>query len=200
MIKTVICDLGGVYFTDGSAQAIQRISAAYDLPADRVRDVLMGDPGSRYRRGRISAAEFWDGAKESWDLRVSTNEIASVWLRAYEPVEGTVALVDRLRASGYEMLFLSDNVQERVDYLESRYGFLHRFKDGVFSHRVGLRKPDLRIYRLVLEKASCPAAQCVFVDDKPSMLEPAVRIGMSAVAFESPDRLETELKALGLAF
>ena len=28
MIKTVICDLGGVYFTDGSARAIERISAA----------------------------------------------------------------------------------------------------------------------------------------------------------------------------
>ena len=200
MIKTVISDLGGVYFTDGSARAIERIGATHDIHADKVREVLMGDLGSRYRIGEISAAEFWDRAKESWDLQISTDEIASVWLRAYEPIDGTVAIVDRLRAAGYEMLFLSNNVQERIDYLESAYGFLHRFEDGVLSHRVGLKKPDPKIYQLVLEKASCPAAQCVFVDDKPPMLEPAERIGMSVVAFESPDQLERQLRALGLTF
>ena len=50
MIETVIFDLGGVYFMDGSAKAIERISATCDIPADRARDVLMGALGSRYRR------------------------------------------------------------------------------------------------------------------------------------------------------
>ncbi len=198
MIKTVICDLGGVYFTDGSARAIERISAAYDIAADKVRDVLMGDLGSRYRFGEISVAEFWDGAKQSWNLQVPTNEIANVWLHAYEPIEGTVALVDRLRVAGYEMLFLSDNVEDRVDYLEKTYGFLHRFKDGVFSHVAGLRKPDPAIYKLALHKTSQPAKCCVYVDDKPQMLEPARTLGMSVIAFENPNQLERDLQTLGL--
>ena len=200
MIKTVICDLGGVYFTDGSALAIERISAAYGIPPDRVGDVLMGDLGSSYRLGEITATEFWDRAKESWDLRVSTDEIASIWLRAYEPVEGTVAIVDRLRAAGYRTLFLSDNVQERIDYLEETCGFLHRFAGGVLSHLAGLRKPDPGIYDLALEKASCAAAQCVYVDDKPAMLEPAMRMGMRAIPFENPGQLERDLQSLGLVF
>ena len=119
-------------------------------------------------------------------------------MRAYEPIEGTVALIDRLRAAGYQMLFLSDNVEERVDYLESTYGFLHRFEDGVFSHRVGLRKPDPRMYELVLQKASHSAEHCVFIDDKPQMLEPAVKIGMSVIPFETPNQVERDLKSLGL--
>lgn len=200
MIKTVICDLGGVYFTDGSAAAIERIAVAYDLPVGRVRDVLMGDLGSRYRLGEITASAFWDGAIQCWDLQACADDIAAIWLHAYEPIEGTVALVDRLHAAGFEMLFLSDNVQERIDYLERVYGFLHRFKDGVFSHLVGMRKPDPRIYELVLEKAPCPAAQCVFIDDKPQMLKPAENLGMCAIAFQSPDRLERELEILGLVF
>ncbi len=198
MIKTVICDLGGVYFTDGSARAIERISQAYDLATDRVSDVLMGDLGSRYRFGEISVAEFWDGAIQSWGLQISADEIAPIWLRAYEPIEGTVALIERLRAAGYEMLFLSDNVQDRVDYLEHTYGFLHRFKDGVFSHVVGLRKPDPKIYELTLAKTLTPPAGCVYVDDKPRMLEPARMLGMSVVAFENPDQLKRDLQRLGL--
>lgn len=198
MIETVICDLGGVYFTDGSAKAIEEISAAYALPVDRVRDVVMGDLGSRYRFGKISVAAFWEEALESWELQVSADEIAPIWLRAYKPIEGTVLLIDRLRVAGYEMLFLSDNVEERVDYLESTYGFLHRFEDGVFSHRVGLRKPDPQIYELVLQKTSHSAAQCVFIDDKPQMLEPARAIGMRVIAFENPNQVERDLQGLGL--
>ena len=65
MIKTVICDLGGVYFTDGSAKAIENISMTYDIPVDAVRDVVMGDLGSRYRFGQITVDEFWEGAVAS---------------------------------------------------------------------------------------------------------------------------------------
>ena len=199
MIKTVICDLGGVYFTDGSARAIERISATYEIATDQVSDVLMGELGSRYRCGEIKAAQFWDRAKQNWDLQVPTDEIANTWLHAYEPIEGTVALIDRLRAAGYEMLFLSDNVQERIDYLENTYGFLHRFEDGVFSHRVGLRKPNPKIYELTLAKASHTAIQCVFIDDKPQMLGPAQKLGMSTIAFNNPGQLERDLRHLGIA-
>jgi putative hydrolase of the HAD superfamily len=61
-----------------------------------------------------------------------------------------------------------------------------------------LRKPDPRIYELTLAKASHPAAQCVFIDDKPQMLEPAERLGMRVIAFESPSQLERDLRRLAL--
>ena len=197
MIETAIFDLGGVYFSDGSAKAIERISATYHIPADRVRAVL-GDLGSRYRLGEIAAVEFWEGARAAWNLQAPADEVEDIWLHAYEPIAGTVSLVDRLLAAGYRTLFLSDNVQERIDYLEKTYGFLHRFADGILSHLVGLRKPDPRIYQLALEKASCPAERCVFVDDKPPMLEPAKKIGMSTIAFQNPHQLDRDLQGLGL--
>ena len=125
---------------------------------------------------------------------------ATTWRLAYEPIPGTVSLIDRLGVAGYELLYLSDNVEDRIEYLEETYGFLHRFKDGVFSHRVGIRKPNPRIYELVLEKAAHPPAQCLFVDDKPAMLEPAERMGMAVVAFESPSQVETALVGHGRQF
>ena len=200
MIRTVIFDLGGVYFTDGSARAIEQISATYRIQEEKVRDVVMGDLGSRYRHGDITSDQFWDGAVESWDLQVSTEQLASVWLQAYEPIPGTVSLIDRLGAAGYELLYLSDNVEDRVEYLEETYGFLHRFKAGVFSQRVGIRKPDPRIYELALEKATHPPSRCAYVDDKPAMLEPAEQMGMTVIAFETPDQVETDLLSHGLVF
>jgi putative hydrolase of the HAD superfamily len=200
MIRTVIFDLGGVYFTDGSAIAIEQISTTYRLAEAKVRDIVMGDLGSRYRHGAVTSSQFWEGAVEAWNLQVPIEQLATTWLQAYEPIPGTVSLIDRLGVAGYELLYLSDNVEDRIEYLEETYGFLHRFKDGVFSHRVGIRKPNPRIYELVLEKAAHPPAQCLFVDDKPPMLEPAERMGMAVVAFESPSQVETVLVGHGLQF
>ena len=200
MIKTVICDLGGVYFTDGSSIAIEQIAGTYRIPEEEVRRVLMGDLGTEYRTGEVTAGQFWDRAKQCWNLETDNEELAAIWIHAYAPIAGTAKLLDRLRNAGYELIFLSDNVQERIDYLEETYGFLHRFEDGIFSHRVGMRKPDPRIYALALEKASHPAARCVFIDDKPGMLVPAEQTGMAVIAFTGPDQLEQELENLGLRF
>lgn len=63
-----------------------------------------------------------------------------------------------------------------------------------------MRKPDPRIYELALEKASHPATQCVFVNDKPDMLVPAEQTGMAIIAFTEPDQLEQEFENLGLKF
>ena len=200
MIKTVIFDLGGVYFTDGSARAIEQISATHGLSEESVRDVLMGDLGTRYRTGEIAAGEFWDGALGAWKLKVPADRLAALWLQTYEPIAGTVSLIDRLRGAGYELLYLSDNTQDRVEYLEATYGFRHRFADGVFSHDAGTRKPDPRIYEIVLDKASHPSSDCVYIDDKPAMLVPAEAMGMTVIAFENPDQVEAELLSHGLRF
>lgn len=63
MIKTVICNLGGVYFIDGSSVAIERIAGTYKIPREEVRRVLMGDLGTKYRIGELTADQFWDRAK-----------------------------------------------------------------------------------------------------------------------------------------
>ena len=133
-------------------------------------------------------------------MQVSDEQLAAIWLEAYEPIAGTVSLIDRLRVAGYELLYLSDNTQDRVDYLEAAYRFMHRFVAGVFSHDAVMRKPDPRIYELLLEKATRPAVACVYIDDKPAMLVPAENMGMTVIAFDNPDQVEVDLVRHVLVF
>ena len=96
---------------------------------------------------------------------------------------------------------MSDNIQERIDYLEQQYPFIHKFRDGVFSHREGITKFDGHtLYELTLQKASHPTIDCVYIDDKPQLLPPAERLGMKVIQFQSSSQLESELKRLGLKF
>ncbi len=198
MLGTVIFDLGGVYFCDGTRIAIDRIAAEYRISRRAAKDILSGEAGEQYRIGMITVEQFWQRAKTSWNIKASAEELSLLWCSSYQPNAGTVSLVDRLKAAGHELLYLSDNTRERVNYLDGKYSFLQKFDGGIFSHIVQRKKPDPIIYQLLLDKASNPAAACVYIDDKPEYLEPAKNLGMKVIAFKDAGRLETRLQALAL--
>lgn len=197
-IKTVIFDLGGVYFTDGTKRAIDIISQRWNLDQSKVADIFKGKIGTAYRESQISHEEFWRQAKETLGIDAPMEELAEIWLNGYVPIEGTVEIIKELKEKGYEILYLSDNVQERIDYIEEKYHFLQYFKSGVFSHIAGVRKPNPKIYQLALEESSNPAENCVYIDDKPNLLEEADKLGMATIAFVNADETRKKLIELGV--
>jgi hypothetical protein len=73
-LRTVIFDLGGVYFGDGTRIAVDTIYAEYKIERDAVEAILNGEPGKQYWIGKISAEQFWQQAKTSWNIEVSSEE------------------------------------------------------------------------------------------------------------------------------
>ena len=57
------------------------------------------------------------------------------------------------------------------------------FEVVVDSSFVGARKPDPRIYEIVVERLQLPASACVFVDDRAENCDGARAAGMHAVHF-----------------
>lgn len=193
MIKAIIFDLGGVLFTNGTKQFIEMVSDIYGVEKEKVKEVMDGELGSLYREAKITHDEFWQKVIEALDIKANSDELEQQWIHGYELIEGTRDLVQEL-AKKYKVYFLSDNVKERIDYISKRYNFLDWFEGGVFSHEVGIRKPNPQIYKLVLEKAHVKPNEAVFIDDKPSLLVPAQEMGMLTFAFETPEKLREDLQ------
>jgi putative hydrolase of the HAD superfamily len=57
------------------------------------------------------------------------------------------------------------------------------FETVVDSGFVGVRKPDRRIYEIVLERLQVEPSACVFIDDLAENCAAATAIGMHAVHF-----------------
>jgi FMN phosphatase YigB (HAD superfamily) len=199
-IRTIIFDLGGVYFSDGTKGAINLFSSKYGLDKEEVTDQLIGRLGSEWRMGKLTADQCWSQFKARWQLTVSSDELTRIWFEGYELNRGTERIVSALGDAGYELLYLSDNVPERVAYLEQRYHLLGKFSGGVFSFEIGVRKPDITIYRTTLKKTASPPDNCVYVDDIRRFLEPAVALGMKTIHFRSSDQLVEDLSRFGVCF
>lgn len=196
-IKVPIFDLGGVLFGNGTKRLVKRISDEFHLDPHFVMGIIDGGDGSLYRENEINAQEFWKRAIESLGISANGAELNQYWLEGYVLDEGTKKIVQEL-GEQKDVYYLSDNVPERVRYLDEKYHFLELFKDGIFSYDVGLRKPSLEIYKKALELVKVPAEQTLFIDDKESALVPAKELGMKTLLFTEARVLREGLIDLGM--
>jgi putative hydrolase of the HAD superfamily len=67
---------------------------------------------------------------------------------------------------------------------ERRYRFSELVDDVVYSHEVGLAKPDPAIFELACQRLDVRPHEVVFVDDVPDNVEAAARFGLQAVLHE----------------
>jgi putative hydrolase of the HAD superfamily len=74
-----------------------------------------------------------------------------------------------------------DTLESHLDLLGLTY-----FADAVVSSaRVGVAKPDRRIYEIAAELAGAAPERCLFVDDRPQNVEAAVALGMTGVHYRT---------------
>ena len=200
-LPTLIFDLGGVYFTDGTARAISIICERYTLDVDIVANIFSGDVGTAYRENKITNDVFWDIAKNKWGIiHVSSKELSQIWFDGYVPITAVVEIIQSLRREGYETLFLSGSTSDRALYLEKKYRFSKHFDDGLFSFDIGVRKPALLPYTTILKKTSNSPQNCILIENSEENLVPAKSLGMQTLLYSDSDKLRVDLIERGLHF
>jgi len=102
----------------------------------------------------------------------------------------------------YCLALLSNDVREWSEYLRRKFGLDDLLDMIVVSGELGLRKPDERIYRLLLQRTASSAADCLIVDDRGKNLRPASALGMRTVRFAretSDDDFAADAEIAGFA-
>jgi HAD superfamily hydrolase (TIGR01509 family) len=138
--------------------------------------------------------DFWQQAKSVWGI---TNEssffLTDIWHSGYMIQNEVCEIIESLSQQGNEVLYFSGSTKERADYLECKYHFTSLFDGGIFSFNTGYRKPALAAFQAILEIASNPPHNCVYIDDKEKYLPPARELGMQTILFSSRQDLEALL-------
>jgi putative hydrolase of the HAD superfamily len=63
------------------------------------------------------------------------------------------------------------------------------------SSKIGIRKPDPRIYQMMCDELGVVPQACVFLDDLGPNLKPARAMGMTTIKVESGPQAIAELEA-----
>ena len=172
----------------------ERLGVPRDELMTRLDTCLTGNPGL----GEIDEAEL----RGCWQQELALSDedadelIATFW-RWYAgelDVEMTSWFAG-LRRRGL-VVGIHSNSCSGAREAERHWGFEAMTDDIVYSHEVGLAKPDPAVYALTAERLGVRPEAIAFLDDVPANVEAAVACGWRAVRHESTPASIQAMEAL----
>jgi putative hydrolase of the HAD superfamily len=204
-VEAVISDFGGVLTTPliRSFMAFQDVTGismeTLGTTMQRIAEADGEHPLFELERGRITEAAFLermaDELEHDLGHRPEMHRFGEIYFEALRPNEPMIELMRELKAGGYRLALLTNNVREWEPVWRSMLPVDEIFELVVDSAFVGCRKPEPRIYEIALERLGLPAASCLFVDDVEVNVEAARELGLAAIHFRANDQAIPELRA-----
>ena len=189
-ILAVIFDLGGVVL-DSPLEVFLAYERELGIaPHTLNRNIVAaGAAGawSRLERGEVAMAEFYrafDAEMAAAGLTVAGAAIMRRLASATDVRPAALQAIRKLRAAGRKVAALTNNwanedQSSKMDVLRSEFDVF------IESTRVGLRKPDPRIYQLACRELGVEPTQAAFLDDIGLNLKAARALGMTTIKVES---------------
>lgn len=195
MIDTIIFDLGGVLIDWNPRYMYRKIFDDETKMEDFLASVTTHGWNEMQDGGRslAEATELLVSEQPEWEA-----EIRAFYDRWEEmlggPIFGTLELLDTLKRSGrYRMLALTNWSAETFPVALERYDFLGWFEGILVSGQENLKKPDVKIYQLMVERFQLDPNKTLFIDDSERNIKGASRVGLNTIHFESPMQLREKL-------
>lgn len=196
-IAAVVFDVGGV-LTDSPVDAVARFEQRHGLAAGTVARVLQaaGEAGAwaRLERGELSLEAFYgvfEAECRALGVHLDARALMAAVAAAAKPRPRMLTAVGRLRRHGYRVGALTNNWAWTGG--SGEHPLRPHFDAFVESSRVGLRKPDPRIYALVCRELGVPPGRTAFLDDLGANLKPARALGMLTIKVADPEQALREL-------
>ena len=204
MVEAVIFDFGGV-MTTSPFEAFARFERERGYPADIIRNTNaanhLENAWAKFERAEIDLDTF-DRlfAEESLALggaSVSGREVLPLLAGDLRP-----EMVEALRRIKSECKTgcITNNLPANAIGSQSGRSFYVAEVMALFDHviesaKIGLRKPDPRIYQMMIEALGVNPTDCVYLDDLGVNLKPARALGMTMIKVISASQAITELEA-----
>ncbi len=205
MIKNIIFDLGGVLLEIYPERSIMAFKSL--LSNDKKNFDVFFSAEKIFEKMEIisDCSDFFASSMNSQLQKPLSNEqIFEYWnLLLGDFIPETIEAVQKLK-SNYRLFLLSNTNNLHFDVYSSKFlqefGFdmCELFEQCYFSHKIGLRKPDLAIFHKVLNENNLVARETLFLDDMTYNREAAEQLFIQTLPFTTNDRvtLLPEFRAL----
>jgi putative hydrolase of the HAD superfamily len=211
-IEAVIWDFGGV-ITTSPFEAFNRFERERGLPTDFIRTVNATNPDHNawalFERSEIDATRFDTLFQE--EAIALGHDIRGAEILPLLSGDVRPAMVAALKAckARFRVGCITNNVSTgkgagmagTLDKAAAVAQVMALFDVVLESSKIGVRKPDPRIYQMMCEALSVTPDQSVYLDDLGVNCKPAAQLGMTAIKVSSQAQALADLsRVVGLTF
>jgi putative hydrolase of the HAD superfamily len=205
VFQAVIWDFGGV-FTSSPFEAFARYEREKGLPENLIRQINSANPlenaWAKFERSELDLDQFdVEFANEARALghHVPGKDIIALLSGDFRP--DVIEALRRIKKAGYKTGCITNNVPANMS--GSKEGrtlyareIMEMFDHLIESSKIGIRKPNPRIYEMMCEELSVEPSACIYLDDLGMNLKPAKAMGMATIKVESGPQAIGELEKL----
>jgi putative hydrolase of the HAD superfamily len=203
MIEAVIWDFGGV-LTTSPFEAFARFEQERGLPADIIRRTNAvnhwENAWAKFERAEVDIGAF-DVlfAAESLALGAEVRGKDVLPLLVGDPRPEMVEALRRIAAK-YKTGCITNNLPANaIGSLGGRSIYVAEvmalFDHVIESAKIGLRKPDPKIYQMMVAALGVDPQNCIYLDDLGVNLKPAREMGMTTIKVQTAAQAIAELEA-----
>lgn len=202
-IKAVIFDFGGV-LTSSPFEAFTRFETERGLPIDIIRRTNaanhLENAWAKFERAEVDIDTFDElFATESLVLGAEVRGRDVLPLLQGDLRPEMVEALKRIKAQFKTGCITNNLPANAIGSMTGRSLYVAEvmvlFDHVIESAKIGLRKPDPRIYQLMVETLKVDPKNCVYLDDLGVNLKPAREMGMTTIKVTSGTQAIAELEA-----
>lgn len=193
MIKNIIFDLGNVIVQNPNIDIVKKFFKE-EKDAIVFNDyIFKSEFWKMMDLGKITNLEIADLIKQKKLVDVTDySEIKDFmlnWFTKCNVNEKTMEIGKKLKQKGYKIYILSNMSKATFEYFSKKYEFFSIVDGEIVSAYEGIKKPDSKIFELLLERYSLNAEECLLIDDDDTnkTLEVANFIGINGRRVNSND-------------
>lgn len=191
-LKAIVWDFGGVVSTS-PFEAFARLEAARGLPEGLIRTLNATNPDTnawaRLERAELTADAFdlaFAAEARAMGHEITGRDVLAVLAGALRP---NVIRAMNVCKTHFKMGCITNNapvgkgpsMTEDAGRAAEVAGVFALFDHVLESAKLGIRKPDPRIYALMCEALDVEPTACVYLDDLGINLKPARQMGMHTI-------------------
>lgn len=202
-IEAVIFDFGGV-LTSSPFEAFARFEIERGLPIDIIRRTNaanhLENAWAKFERAEVDIDAFdrlFAGESRALGAEVRGRDVLPLLQGDLRPE--MVEALKRIKAQFKTGCITNNLPANAIGSLTGRTLYIAEvmvlFDHVIESAKIGLRKPDPRIYRLMVETLMVDPKHCVYLDDLGVNLKPAREMGMTTIKVASGAQAIAELEA-----
>jgi putative hydrolase of the HAD superfamily len=203
MVEAVIWDFGGV-LTSSPFEAFARFETERGLPPDIIRRTNaanhLENAWAKFERAEVDTEAFDQlFAAESLALGAEVRGREVLPLLSGDLRPEMVEALKRVKTQFKTGCITNNLPANAIGSVGGRSLYIAEvmalFDHVIESAKIGLRKPDLRIYLMMVEALGVDPKECVYLDDLGVNLKPAREMGMTTIKVLNARQAIAELEA-----
>lgn len=193
---SIVFDFGGVLGTTDKTHVEKFIQNGLGVSQNEAKSLIKGLHDAKAEG--ISSEQFWADYATMKGISLPSHwahKVEEARADAITPNPKAIHYVKSLRKKGYSLSILSNVTKLRAQHIRS-LGVYDLFRHVLLSYKLGVTKPDPRIYKILIKRLKVSPRQIIVIDDKKENILVAKSLGIRGILFTSLRQLKKDLPHL----